>query len=428
MVINGDFELKDQGVSNALNTGDLPRHRWYFIKEGFSPRLVETALESENVSKGDLLFDPFSGGGTVPVTGAVHGMKTHSLELNPFLRFLSATKLAQAHSGALLKSSEIVKRGMGHPVRSSLEGCSTFTEGNRWKRWLFPLAVLRTYEGGRRALRNVSPTHRGLLRLGLIGAALDCCNASRDGKCLRFPKSWKKSECSAEELAGQFERRVKLLAEDVDKLPLNRANACVTQGDARKVICSTLKQKFRLCVTSPPYLNSFDYSDVYRPELFLGGFVDSNRALMKIRMQTVRSHVQASWSQPKRSEFGALYTNCISQIRDAAENLWDPRIPTMIQAYFEDMEKVLRDLHRRALDNASIWLVVSTSAYGGVQVPVDLILAEIAERAGWCLREVGVLRHLRSSSQHVKHVEDVHQRSVPLRESVVILDAKTERK
>ena len=34
---------------------------------------------------------------------------------------------------------------------------------------------------------------------------------------------------------------------------------------------------FKLCVTSPPYLNSFDYTDIYRPELFLGGFVQSGR-------------------------------------------------------------------------------------------------------------------------------------------------------
>ena len=27
-------------------------------------------------------------------------------------------------------------------------------------------------------------------------------------------------------------------------------------------------KQFKLCVTSPPYLNSFDYTDVYRPELF----------------------------------------------------------------------------------------------------------------------------------------------------------------
>ena len=95
----------------------------------------------------------------------------------------------------------------------------------------------------------------------------------------------------------------------------------------------------------------------------------------------------------------------------------------MVQAYFEDMEVILRGLRRRAQTNASLWLVVSTSAYAGVEVPVDLILAEIGQRTGWFLREVGVLRYLRSSSQHVKHVEDDAKKSVPLREGVVIFDA-----
>lgn len=62
----------------------------------------------------------------------------------------------------------------------------------------------------------------------------------------------------------------------------------------------------------------------------------------------------------------------------------------MVQAYFEDMEVILRGLRRRAAANASLWLVVSTSAYAGVEVPVDLILAEIGQRSGWFLREVGV--------------------------------------
>ncbi len=170
-------------------------------------------------------------------------------------------------------------------------------------------------------------------------------------------------------------------------------------------------------------LNSFDYSDVYRPELFLGGFVDSNRVLMGLRLKTVRSHVQASWDRPTKDEFGNLYANCITKLRQSADAFWDPRIPLVVQAYFEDMETVLRGLRLRAKRKASTWLVVSTSAYAGIEVPVDLILAELGQRTGWYLREVGVLRHLRSSSQHVQHVQDKDLRSVPLRESVIILDA-----
>jgi hypothetical protein len=105
----------------------------------------------------------------------------------------------------------------------------------------------------------------------------------------------------------------------------------------------------------------------------------------------------------------------------------DNRLPSMVQAYFEDMETILKGLRKRALKNASLWLVVSTSAYGGIEVPVDLILAEIGQRSGWFLRKVGVLRHLRSSSQYVKHVDEAARKSVPLRESVVIFDATRRR-
>jgi hypothetical protein len=146
---------------------------------------------------------------------------------------------------------------------------------------------------------------------------------------------------------------------------------------------------------------------------------------MKIRLNTVRSHVQASWKHPKRDAFGTLYRNCIKKFRDVGDGLWDKRIPLMVQGYFEDMEKILVNLKKKALRNASAWFVVSTSAYGGIEIPVDLILAEIGQRCGWYLREVGVLRYLRSSGQQMKCLGTKERISIPLRESVVIFDASS---
>ena len=421
--LNADFHLRDLGLSNALGQDVLPRHRWYFVKEGFSPKLVEQAIATDNVRPGEVLLDPFSGSGTVPLTAALGGLKARGFEVNPFLRFLSATKLRQASPTALRVASSRILRAMERPSPSPLEGCSTFTKGNRWERRLFPLPVIRAFEAGRRALPTADPDVRALLRLALLGAAMDCCNAARDGKCLRYAKNWRNHQPRIRQFRERFESRTDIIGADLATTPLNAARASILLGDARRLVAKASKEKFRLCVTSPPYLNSFDYSDVYRPELFLGGFVRSNRSLMKIRLQTIRSHVQANWEPPKKEHFGTLYDNCIEEIRDYADTLWDPRLPTMIQAYFEDMEGVLRGLRQRAHTNASLWLVVSTSAYAGVEVPVDLILAEIGQRSGWFLREVGVLRYLRSSSQHVQHVEEQERKSVPLRESVVILDA-----
>ncbi len=426
-MLNNDSPLRDKGLSNALELECLPRHRWYFVKEGFSPKLVDHALATDDIGKGEVLFDPFSGSGTAPLTGALAGLKVRATEINPFLRFLSETKLQHESHTAFKNAADKLLPTFRKPLPSPLEGYSTFTEGNRWNRWLFPVDVLRTFEAGRQAIKRYSPESRNLLKLALLGAMMDCCNATRDGKCLRYAKNWKEEQSKPGDFRQRFEHRAEAIAADLEKAPLAGVISKITQGDARALLSGRSGGKFRLCITSPPYLNSFDYSDVYRPELFLGGFVRSNGSLMKIRLQTVRSHLQANWEDPVREDFGILYSKCVSQVRERAQDLWNPRIPTMMQAYFEDMEKIFKGLRRRADDNASIWLVVSTSAYAGVEVPVDLILADIGQRNGWFLREVGVLRYLRSSSQHVKHVEDEKRKSVPLRESVVILDASNPR-
>ncbi len=406
----------------AVGVGELPRHRWYFVKEGFSPSFVSQVLQTEEVLPGELLMDPFSGGGTVPLVGVMAGVRVETCEVNPFLHFLSTAKLLTAGAGELLRSGEIVLRTMEQPVTSPLEGVSTFTEGNRWGRWLFPLSAIRAFEAGRRALLLVQDGRcRALLKLALIGAAMDACNATRDGKCLRFRPGWRDREATAGQVRARFEARFREMGVDIDRPPLRGVAARLIRGDAREKIGAS-KEKFRLCITSPPYLNSFDYSDVYRPELFLGDFVASTNDLMKIRLRTIRSHVQAKWEMPTRSDFGALYRKCIDDLGGVSDRLWDKRLLLMIQAYFEDMAGVLARLRARASRSASLWLVVSTSAYGGVEVPVDGILAEMGQQEGWFLRELEVVRYLRSSSQHVENGQS-GKGAVRLRESLLVFDA-----
>jgi hypothetical protein len=98
----------------------------------------------------------------------------------------------------------------------------------------------------------------------------------------------------------------------------------------------------------------------------------------------------------------------------------------MLQAYFEDMRTVLKKLRSLAKSSASVWLIVSTSAYAGIEVPVDRILGEVGEQVGWRLREIVVVRSLRSSGQHwkrIEHADEASRAMPPLRESLVILDA-----
>src|SRR5262245_32990641 len=105
LTFNSDFPLRDQGISNAFSLDSLPRHRWYNVKEAFSPKIVEQALATDGVGRGELLFEPFSGSGTVPLTGAIKGLQSQAFEVNPFLHFLSATKILQVSSSGFRRAS-----------------------------------------------------------------------------------------------------------------------------------------------------------------------------------------------------------------------------------------------------------------------------------------------------------------------------------
>ncbi len=418
---------------SALEAERLPRHRWYFFKEAFSPGIVKHAMASEDLPIDATVFDPFSGSGTTPLEAGLGGRRGVGTEVNPFLQFVANTKSQSASLNAFDKALKSTLLGIQHGASSNLATFSTFSEkapkAKAQGKWLFNSKVLNAFEGGLQSIaKKVGPEY-DMVRLCLIGAAMDSANAVKDGKCLRYRKNWDQLRFNRDSLISALISRADIVKEDLDLDQPQSIKASIARGDSRSF---GSKERFDLCVTSPPYLNSFDYTDVYRPELFLSGLVKDMDQLRSLRLATLRSHVQVSWPSPSQSDFGQSYLTAIGALQDAVawnvqvdKNPWNSRLPLMIQAYFEDMSKVLSRLRKRSKPDASIWLVVSTSAYCGVEIPVDLIIADIAGRSGWSLREVVVLRRLRRvACQQWDELSKRMDAGGPfLRESLVILDA-----
>lgn len=425
IALNDDFRFKGANYSTSQTTSTLARHRWYVIKEGFSPKLVEAAIDASEVKATDLVIDPFCGSGTVPLTAAQHSVRTIGIEVNPFLAFVSTTKLRNCGERKLVDAAAHVVNGIykGRNRRSHLEGFSTFSVGTRLEKWLFNVPVLRSFEAGWRAASSAEPRTQRFLKLALVKSAMENCNAKADGKCLRYKSDWKKLDYGTAQFVDSFREHMSTIVSDVKSDVVPNLGTRIVNKDSRRFLLEYPPRGFQLCVTSPPYLNSFDYSDVYRPELFLAKFVMNNAELRNIRLRTIRSHVQVTWEKPRKSAFGHVYKTTIEQIRAVGDHLWDRRLPLMVQAYFEDMQSVLINLKKAAAPSAQAWFVVSTSAYGGVEIPVDLILAEMGERVGWFLQEIGVIRHVRHAGHHWNKISEDARKSAWLRESVVVFKA-----
>lgn len=414
--INDNFVLKNSGFSNYEDSTDLPRHRWYYYKEGFSPALVEKAIEHTGVRKDDLIIDPFNGSGTTTLTASLLGYKSVGVEVNPFTSFLSDAKIKNIEINQLNHNENKLMKYVHKGFTSPLLKFSTFSETKKLNKWLFNDSILNSFEGGWKYSCSISSLNlRKLIRLALIVSAMQNCNATRDGKCLRYRITWRKNKYDKDSFIAALKSNLSNIKSDIQENPI-QVKSKIINGDCRKVLnkCDEI-HNFKLCITSPPYLNTFDYTDIYRPELFLGKFVNSKQELYDLRLKTVRSHIQAKWHKPTINDFGVIYEKTMKHINDNKENLMSKYIPIMIQAYFEDIENILKILKTKAAKDSQIWLVVSNSAYAGLELPVDLIISEIATRIGWYLKEIGVLRYVQK--RKTKHSPNVTE----LRESVIIL-------
>jgi hypothetical protein len=290
---------------------------------------------------------------------------------------------------------------------SPLSLFSTFSEKSGKEKWLFNSDILDSFEGGWRALKKFPEAKRRIFQLSLIGAAMDNCNAVKDGKCLKYRSNWHNRTFNKDSFIKALEVRLKKNEEDLKKSIITQ-KAEIINDDSRNVI-QLLSNEYKLCITSPPYLNSFDYTDIYRPELFLGKFITTQQELRNLRFKTIRSHVEITLPKPTRNEFGEIYHSIHQKISNS-ESIWSNQIPTMIQCYFEDMQTVLCNLLDKAKKGGELWLIVANSVYVSTEIPVDLILAEIGSRNGWKLKRIEVLRYIyRRKTKYCGNIDKIRE-------------------
>jgi DNA modification methylase len=362
------------------------------------------------------IIDPFMGSGTALVSAGFLGHSGLGIEINPFLHFAATAKCTRPLSLRVTADQTVDELLSRRPVEtpSPLEEISTFTENVKLGKWIFNRSVLRGFTAVWRAINGHLSIAKPL-KLALLSSLMECSNVRRDGKCVRYTKEWKTRGLTSRDLRAAFKSKASQVLADLRDDKFQPKELEFVRDDCREYLKHIESNSYDLFVTSPPYLNSFDYSDVYRPELFAGEFVRNNAELRKIRLRTLRSHVQV-----KREYSCSIASTLLHPILNALpEQLWSKDIPGMIRSYFSDMHLVLKELHRIVSRGGQGWLVVSTSAYAGIEVPVDLILADLAVQTGWDLTGVYVLRQLRAAGQHWAHLQPGAK--PPLRESLIVL-------
>lgn len=379
-----------------------PFQRWFKFKEAFSPQLILDCLQ---VIDGDVrdCLDPFGGSGTCALTCQFLGIHPTTIEVNPFLGDLIEAKLS-AYDLALLRRdfSKVLRVANQIEVDSTSllsEAPQTMIEPGIKGRWIFSRRVADRIVSLSQAIDTLSQTeNRRLLKVVLASILLDVSNVIVNGKGRRYRRNWRERAIGIVNIDEAFQLRFEEVLLDLQEFSKRECRDYrLIRGDSRTRLAEV--QPVDVAIFSPPYPNSFDYTDIYNLELWMLGYLTSKSDNTELRNLTLRSHVQIRRQyEPTECQSDKLERTYQRLVRARSE-LWNRNIPEMVVSYFEDMLGILIELRRKVRTSGHIFMAVGSSKYAGVIVDTAAIISELAPAAGLAVIQSSAIRSMRSSSQ-----------------------------
>lgn len=402
-------------------------HRWYPFVEGYSKDFIEDILNELSFTPSCAL-EPFCGSGTTPVELQNHNIRCYSFEVSPFMYLLSTVKLGREYTVEVFESYvKAITQKLSRTNRNirkleALPFGNTVVKTTKTKKWNFHDSSMDGILDIRYAIKTVvdDEKYKNLFTIALASIILQASNLFRNGKCLSYKKGWDNRVFARKDIHNLFlEKLNSIFAEDIRLISQRHLTVCNSDlcywGDVRQNIKHVPDNSIDLIITSPPYLNSRDYTDIYMLELKVLQLINSYEELRELRKKTLRSHVQVSYGKILPIENERLKKCLLEMSENIDTNTWNSDIKNMICAYFEDMEFLFLEFTKKVRKGGVIYFNVANSAYYGVEVPVDYIIADIAESCGLKVREIRKARDLKTSPQQSSKIGK-------LRESVVVID------
>lgn len=393
-------------VTSNVEAQELPFQRWYRFKEAFSPRFVSTAVASLP-RRPRVCIDPFGGSGTTSLTCQFLGVKPVTMEVNPFLGDLIEAKLQRYDLARLMRdygALQVDIESFRGSTSQLLTGApNTFVEPGVDGRWIFDKRVARRFLVHREAISRLqNEAHRRLFRVLLGSIAVPLSNVVISGKGRRYRGNWSERSTPANQVDALFRKVTEQAIQDIAYYGRRaEQDYLLLRGDSRELVGAAPEAEFSLF--SPPYPNSFDYTDIYNVELWLLGYLASSAENRSLRESTLRSHVQIKRSYEGEIPPSPTLKKTAKALERYTGKLWNADIPAMVHAYFSDMAKIIKGLSLTMASQADIMMVIGDSRYAGVRIDVATICTEIAPAFGFIMKSAKPIRAMRASAQQGGH-------------------------
>ena len=382
-----------------------PGFRWLKYKEGFSSTLVSEMIRHESPES---VLDPFAGIGTTPLVAAGQGRNATGIEIMP-LGVLAGSAISEASNGL---SRNVFNKHADLLLRETRERKSS-------KKFCFP--HVRITKGAfshdaeseiscaRRVLSHIEDTGvRSILELACVSVLEEASHTRKDGQYLRWDHRADRTLRATVDLgpiptfSAALEKKIDAIKEDVDALKrqFGGGHPTLLRGSCLDLLKDFPDGMFDMVITSPPYANRYDYTRTYALELAWMGF--DHAGFSELRQQllsaTVENKTKRDTLRESYRDAGAMDTFVMAErmydgqgaihevldiLNERKSELGNKNVIRLVEHYFFEMALVIAELGRAVRPGGVVIMVNDNVQYHGEEVPVDFILSDFAESAGF---------------------------------------------
>lgn len=373
-----------------------PVHRWSNFIAGYSPELVSSAISEARLANTSTILDPFAGLGTTLVQGLLEGFNVIGAEANPFFADIAYAKCRTVNFGYNYDEVFEILRDV-EPV--SKDGLSAFSsDAIAFLTKLFPEESLRFLIGAQNQEKLLNEKSRPLFRL-VVSCLLEELTSSQTDGVYKAPTTTKR----AKKYAASLQTIEEMIRSDAQSFRL-RPNSKVRLHSGSAVDLSAANfGKADLCVTSPPYLNNFDYAEMSRMELYFWKYASSWKEIT----DTVRSlqvpnttTIPTATKRNHASQREFLSKSVVKRLDPLVDSLARVRkerggskdYNTLIYPYFAAMQKIFTQCHEILRKGAPIHVIIGDAYLYGQHIPTGDVTKQILAEIGFDNLEMKLLR------------------------------------
>lgn len=386
---------KNQFNKDTLTLEKLPTNtlshlnrvqRWANFIAGYSIEFVDECLKNSN-PKTDIVLDPFSGCGTTILAARNRHLKAFAFERHDLFHCLSKIK-SQNFS---IDELNIVK----NTITSSRKSIEWSQDSIKFLSKMYTEPELRELA---KFSMGISLLPERLTSLGVAFFLAVCektCGAQTDG-IYKAPTTLKNKTPIPVAIESAYRFFLDDISSEWYQNIISKApNATIyhhSSEDMSAIEDSTIKY----FITSPPYLNNFDYCEMTRMQLYLLGWTSSWKDIStKIRNKLITNTTTALKGKKEltyqNAQRDSLPKKLNTELNFIVQQLDIERknragkkeYNFLVFPYYAQIQNVLKEIHRTAQKGAEIHWVVADAALYGIHIETHIHTKIIMQELGF---------------------------------------------